>query len=263
MACIAVIGAGGFVGGALLGALRDAGGDCIGLRRADPLPTDPVDIVVDCNGEGRRFWSNQNPDESYRRSVATVEDRLHQLNAGIYVYVSTVDVYGEGCARPATSTEDTAIDVEALDTYGRHKFMAECMVLDKAPRPLVLRCATLIGPGLRKNPVYDLMHDASLRMTADSTLSLVHTETLSRAVQVLLEASQQGVYNIAASQPMTVPAVRDMVARARGVDPDAMPEHAERITTTYDLNVEKISAWIDMPTSEAALAAFLERDATA
>ncbi len=257
---VAVIGGHGFIGNALSTFLSDAGHACTRIGRQDPLPAGPVDVLLDCNGEGRRFWANENPEENYVRSVASVEARLSAVSCDAYVYLSTVDVYGEGRGAPELSHEDVELDLEAIDTYGRHKVLAEKMVFDHAARPLVIRCATLIGPGLRKNPVFDLLNDQPLRMTEESTLSLLHTSTLGRAIEALLTAGESGIFNVAASAPIDIPALKKMIAGKRGIDPAAFPEHDEKITTRYDVNVEKISALLGMPTSEDALGMFLARD---
>jgi nucleoside-diphosphate-sugar epimerase len=194
--------------------------------------------------------------------VATVESRLNAIDAGTYVYLSTVDVYGAGRTRPETSSEETTVDADALDTYSRHKYMAERLVLEKAARPLVLRCATLIGPGLRKNPVFDLLNGAPLRMTMESTMSLVHTATLGRVVQMLVASGAEGIFNVAASTPIAISDVQDAIAGELGMDPARMPVHAERISTYYDVNVERISEWMAMPTSLEALEIFLKREST-
>ena len=258
---IAVIGGHGFIGNALATYLSGAGHMCSRIGRSDPLPEGPVYVLLDCNGEGRRFWANENPEENYVRSVASVEARLNAVSCDVYLYLSTVDVYGEGRGALEFSRENAEIDIDAIDTYARHKVMAEKMVLDHAAWPLVIRCATLIGPGLRKNPVFDLLNDQPLRMTEESTLSLLHTSTLGRAIEVLLASGDRGTFNVAASAPIGIPALKKMIADKRGIDPAAFPEHEEKITTRYDVNVDKLSARLEMPASEAALRMYLDLDA--
>jgi len=259
---IAVIGAGGFVGKGLLEIFDASGVECIAVGRESPLPSVALDAVIDCNGEGRRFWCNQYPKGSYQRNVESVQMRLNRLSSDVYVYISTVDVYGNGRAALTTSREDTEIPVGSLDTYGLHKYQAECMVLQHARRPLVLRCGTVIGPGLRKNPVFDMLNDAPLRMTDESSLNLIRLETLSGALQQLLSKACSGIYNIAASAPATIADIRSIIAEYRGTSPEDMLEHEEKITINYAVNAEKISALLDMPTSEEALRTFLEADVT-
>jgi nucleoside-diphosphate-sugar epimerase len=260
MAYMAIIGADGFVGRALINILSATGETCVALGRDDPLPTARFDVVIDCNGEGRRFWCNENPDGSYQRNVETVAAKLAALETETYVYISTVDVYGAGRGEQSTSREDVAIKVDVLDVYGRHKYEAERLVLERASRALVLRCGTLIGPGLKKNPVFDLLHDAPLRMTADSTLNLLRIETLGAVLMRLLQDGTTGVYNVAASRSMPVSQIRLMIAERRGINPNDMPEHPEQVEMFYDVNVDKLSAMIDVPASDAALHSFLQQD---
>lgn len=254
---IAIIGAGGFVGGGLFRCFDDGTNHCLAVNRGDPLPDGHVDIVIDCNGEGRRFWSNENPLGSFRASVQSVAERVMSIDTDVYVYISTVDVYGAARAERSLCGEEAVIDIDRLDTYGAHKFLAETLVRKHATRPLILRCGTLIGDGLKKNPVWDLLHGSPLRMTPDSTISLLGLAGLEAALRALLQADETGIFNVAASASVSVDEVRDIIAKYRALAASVMPVHNDLITAHYDVNLDKLGAYVNLPTSAQALQTYL------
>ena len=254
---ILVVGAGGFVGGYLRSHFDRAGNEVVPVGRHTPLPADPVDVVVDCNGDARRFWANENPALSYCATVESTLSRLAALRAGRYVYLSSVDVYGAARGDRRATREDQPILLDGLETYGLHKHQAEQAVRDRATGPLVLRVGTLIGPGLRKNPVFDALHGDPIRQTPDSTLTLITLSKLAQAIDRLLAADAVGTFNVTASASMTVAAMLGQVARALGCPPGAFAFHDELLATAYDISVEKMSRLMALPDSAAMLAEYL------
>jgi nucleoside-diphosphate-sugar epimerase len=70
-----------------------------------------------------------------------------------FVLISTVDVY----ANPVGVDEDTPIDPDSLMPYGRNRWVLEQFVRQRFNGTLV-RLPNLFGDGLKKNPLYDLIH---------------------------------------------------------------------------------------------------------
>lgn len=254
---IVIVGAGGFAGGALSDHFRRAGNEVVPIGRSTPLPETPVDVVIDCNGDARRFWANENPDESYRVNVLSTSERVAGLRYGKYVYLSTIDVYGPARNDPAGNTEESPIAVDALDTYGLHKHLAEEAVRAEAPHHLILRAGTLLGPGLKKNPVFDALNGELIRQTPESTLSLITLEQLTRALDRLLDANAEGTFNVTASKAVNVATMLQRVGEALGREADAFSFHDDLLTTDYDITIGKISAHIALPDSEIMLCEYL------
>lgn len=257
MGPIVVIGAGGFLGGFLAARWEQAGRTVIRVGRDDSLPAE-ADMVVDCNGDGRRFWANQNPAASFAANVAPVMARTASIRHRLYVLASTVDIYGRGRESQATSAETATIDPAGLDVYGFHKYLAEQLVAHHAESFLILRLGTLIGPGLRKNPVFDALNGQPIRQTLDSTLHLLHLDVLGDRLDAILAAGGQGIFNISAAAPITVGRLLEMVAARQGRTIQDFTMHPELITTRYDVNIDKVAALGMVPTAEAMLAAYLD-----
>ena len=258
---LAVIGAGGFLGGHIAWKFRALGHEVIPIGRGEPLFARAVDVAVDCNGDPRRFWANANPEASHAANVDSVAARLDRMRYTFYVYASTVDVYGSLRADRTKNVETAVIDVESLDTYALHKHMAEELVRQKAPNHLILRLGTLIGPGLKKNPVYDALHGHRIRQTRTSTLSLVDLDHVGRALERLLLANARGTFNVTGARSIDIASMLGLIGDRVGhddfqFDPDL-------IHTEYDVNIDEMAEILPLPDSAAMLRSYLDHEASA
>lgn len=257
---VAIIGSAGFVGGYLSGHFRGAGAEVIAVERLTPLPEEELDVVIDCNGDARRFWVNENPIDGFKVSVQSVAERLARLKTAKYVYLSSIDVYGTRTGDREASQEKASLSLDGLDSYGFYKLLAERLVEFHAADALILRLGTLIGPGLRKNPVFDAVNGDLIRQTPDSTLSLMSLEVLAKVLDTLLETGADGVYNITAEASVSVADMLEMVSEALGKDADAFTFDSDLSHTDYDISVAKISRVATMPNSKTILKQYLSRE---
>jgi len=112
----------------------------------------------------------------------------------------------------------------------------------------------VVGPGLKKNPVYDLIHGLPLHMSPDSELSLIDTATIARCLETLIERGGAGeVYNVAAAGSVRVRDLRERLGRPLSLAPGA-----DRIVLRYSINNDKLASLVPLPTAWEALTAFLE-----
>jgi hypothetical protein len=148
----ALIGRTGFVGQTLLGqrgfeaAYRSSDIAEIEGRRFERIVCAGVSAV--------KWWANANP----AADLAAIERLMRHLDraaADRFVLISTVDVY----AAPAGVDEDEAVPAAGLHPYGLHRAMLEDWVRRRFPRHHIVRLPALFGPGLKKNALYDLLHD--------------------------------------------------------------------------------------------------------
>ena len=241
---IAVIGANGFLGSFLAKRMAGVGQKVIHICRGESLPAG-MDVVIDCNGDPRRFWANENPAASFAANVASVSERLREPTA-LYIYMSTIDVYGSLRSLRDENHEDAIISTKELDVYGFHKYMAEQLVAFHAPRHLILRLGTLIGPNLKKNPAFDALNGNPIRQPRSSTLSLVDLEHVGQALDLLLTAGKTGVFNVTGQASVSIDELLSEVYALGGPEPHF---HAELLATSYDISIDKISAHLAIPTS--------------
>lgn len=253
---VAVVGANGFVGSAF-GRL---------LERAPDVTLVPItresraayrgqsfDVVIDASGNARRFFAEEHPTEEFDASVYQHLRTLHELPAALQVHVSSVDVYAD-LRSPATTREDTAIDVGAQSHYGFHKLLAEQVARHYAKRWLVVRLAGMVGPGLRKNPVYDVLHGAPLRIHPDSQYQFMHTDAVARVVWDLVSRGiEQTTINVCGDGLVSP----RQIAGWAGVTPDLSLLPADAAPRVVDADVEQLRAYGPVPSSARTIRAFV------
>jgi nucleoside-diphosphate-sugar epimerase len=156
------------------------------------------------------MWvANRDPD-SDRAALERLWASVAQCRAEEVAVVSTVAVY----PIPIAVDEDTFIDWTFATAYGRNRLELERRVRWTFPRAVAVRLPALYGPGLKKNAVYDLLHDNQVsNLHADSKYQFYSTTRVWRDVEVAI-ASGLGVVNLA-TEPVTV---REVAGAAFGKD---------------------------------------------
>ena len=69
--------------------------------------------------------------------------------------ISTVDVFG----KPVSVDESNAVETEKLHPYGYNRWRLEQFVQKQFANALIVRLPGLVGPGLKKNIVFDFLND--------------------------------------------------------------------------------------------------------
>lgn len=158
----ALIGWSGFVGGALEPRVRPAARfrstDIDRLREAD------VDEVV-CAGAPAEKWKANADPESDWAGITRLIEALDASRARSCVLISTVDVYSDSRG----ADESTAADTAQGQAYGRHRAQLEEFVTGRFEDCLIVRLPGMFGPGLKKNLVYDLIHQPEARFAHEAS----------------------------------------------------------------------------------------------
>ena len=146
----ALIGNTGFVGGALL---EQTAFDAVyASRNIESIRGQQFDLIV-CAGVYAEKWkANQDP-VADMTALERLIDPLREVSCQRFVLISTVDVY----ERPLLVDESAPAD--ATHPYGRHRRLLEEFVQARFPQSFVLRLPGLFGHGLKKNVIFDLLHD--------------------------------------------------------------------------------------------------------
>ncbi len=111
------------------------------------------EIVVSA-ANGAEMWRiNQEPEQDLANINAYI-DHLKTVKTKKLVLISTVGVY----KRFIGIDEDTPIETEGLLPYGAHRYYLEQYCQDNFDA-LIVRLPGLYGPGLKKNVIYDLIHN--------------------------------------------------------------------------------------------------------
>lgn len=151
----ALIGASGFVGSTLLRQTRfDAlyrSTNIAGIKGRQ------FDTVVCAAAPAQKWIANREP-AADRRNIDALIAHLDTVQCRRFVLVSTVDVFGV----PVGVDEDSPVDENTLHPYGLHRRLLERFCAQRFERCLVVRLPGLVGPGLRKNALFDLLNDNNL-----------------------------------------------------------------------------------------------------
>jgi hypothetical protein len=113
-----------------------------------------LDLVVCAGAPAQKWVANRDP----VGDGAKIDDLIAHLGAITckrFVLISTVDVY----QTPVGVDEQSPVDERDLAAYGANRRRLERFVQGQFPESLVVRLPGLVGPGLRKNVIFDLLND--------------------------------------------------------------------------------------------------------
>jgi nucleoside-diphosphate-sugar epimerase len=146
-----LIGYSGFVGSVLL---RQTSFDSLYRSTTiDDVQGKDFDLVVCAAAPAQKWIANQDPAADLRKIEGLIS-RLKTISCRKFILISTVDVF----KAPRAVYEDTDVDEEGLHAYGLHRRYLEKSVQSQFTDHLIVRLPGLVGPGLRKNIIYDFLH---------------------------------------------------------------------------------------------------------
>lgn len=148
----ALIGYSGFVGSSLLRQLNFD--HRFRSSNIDELCTRAYDRVVCCAAPAQKWLANKEP-EADLKNIESLISSLEHLECKQFVLISTVDVFND----PEAIDERSEIHESSLQAYGLHRRLLEKFVESRFANCLVVRLPGLVGPGLRKNIIYDFAHN--------------------------------------------------------------------------------------------------------
>lgn len=151
----ALIGYSGFVGGNLLASRTYD--STYRSKDIDSIRGRHFEHVVCAGVQAMKWWANLHPEEDMV-GIESLLAPLSEVRAERFTLISTIDVY----PAPRVVDEDSAIDRIGHHAYGLHRLEVEDRIRGMFPRVLILRLPGLFGPGLKKNVIFDLIHDNNL-----------------------------------------------------------------------------------------------------
>lgn len=172
-----------------------------------------------CSAAPAQKWiANREPDAD-RRNVETLIGNLESISCEVFILASTVDVF----ASPVGVDEKTAVDEDALHPYGLHRRLLEKFVEETFDRYLIVRLPGLVGPGLRKNVVFDFLNDNNLHaIDSRGQFQFYPMVNLWYDIQVALEHGLSLVH--LSAEPVSVAEVaRDGFGRTFGQELEGEP----------------------------------------
>ena len=249
---IFILGAKGFVGSAFVRYCRKNQLDHapIDLNNYREFVGQHCDLLVNAAGNSSKRLALTDPAQTFDRNVRDTLLSLIDFSADRYVYLSTCDVYND-CANPARNVETTAILPVKLSRYGMSKYMGELLAQQDARECVIIRMGGMVGPGLRKNAVYDLTHGGKLYIHPESAYQYLHTDRVAQMVMRLAREMPAGdVLNLCGDGVVELRLVQNWL----GQPTLASDLPRER----YEIDITKLKTRMPVQTSAAAVRQYLQ-----
>ena len=151
----ALIGYSGFVGTTLL--KQSSFDSCYRSTDIARIDGQTFDTVVCAGAPAQKWIANRDPDADWKKIEGLI-GHLKTIRCKTFVLISTIDVFKS----PIAVDEVTFVDESGLHPYGLHRRLLEKFVEMTFPNYLIVRLPGLVGPGLRKNIIYDFLNDNNL-----------------------------------------------------------------------------------------------------
>jgi nucleoside-diphosphate-sugar epimerase len=252
---VVVIGAQGFVGSAFVRHLKQHPLELIEVTRQNFAERAGIgaDVVIQAACNSKKYLADEDPVLDFDLSVTHCLRTLRSFPASLHLHISSADVYAD-LANPSVTSEASPIDTVNVSNYGLHKLMAEELVRHYASRWLIVRLAGMVGPGLRKNPVFDVLHDRPLRIHPDSQYQFAPTDLIAETVWRLAEGGETNqVFNVCGRGFVSPRRIAELAGRK--LDLSLLPADAR--PRVVDINIGKISRRFEMPLSSETVSAFV------
>lgn len=194
----ALIGYTGFVGSNLLPGSFDA---VYNSKNISEIRGRSFDRVTCAGVTALKWWANKNAEEDRQRIAELIHD-LCRVEVAQFTLISTVDVYH--C--PIGADESTI--PEPVQAYGANRLLLEQFVADQFSCHTIARLPALVGQGLVKNAIFDLLNDNMLELVhPESSFQWYPLDRLPLDL-IIAEINNLPVINFA-TEPVTMREVRD------------------------------------------------------
>ena len=113
------------------------------------------DFLVFAGAQSKKWWANQNPDADWA-GIQKAISPLSTAKAAKAILISTIDVLPPD---EAHADELTDCHTGPKISYGYNRLRLEDAFRAIFPDAWIVRLPALFGPGLKKNVIFDLLHD--------------------------------------------------------------------------------------------------------
>jgi nucleoside-diphosphate-sugar epimerase len=249
---IFILGGRGMLGSAFADYCDKSGRPYTVIARGDyaSLRGRSCDIFVNANGNSRKPLASAQPLEDFEASVRSVRASLVDFRYRRYVHLSSCDVYPT-CDSAETTREEQIPDPARQSPYGFHKYLAEQCVQHVAREWLILRFGGFVGPGLKKNAIYDILRGGPLYLDPASELQYLHT---ARAAEIAFRLLDGGVgnevFNVCGKGVVRL-------SEVAALSPTAVTAKPGSPLVRYEISLEKLSRYVAPPETRPEVLAFV------
>ena len=143
------------------------------------------ELLLCAAAPAQKWIANRDPDADLR-NIRDLATHLRKTSANRAVLISTVDVFGD----PVAVDEESMPDAGQASPYGKNRLWLEEFFSSTFPSSCIIRLPALVGPGLRKNAIFDLKHGNQVNaLNTASKFQFYPTKHLWGDIQVALNNS--------------------------------------------------------------------------
>ncbi len=159
----ALIGYTGFVGNNLTS--QHHFDDVYNSKNIKDIQHKTYDLVISAGNSSLMWMANKEPEKDWQ-NIQDFMTCIESVKAARFVLLSTIEIYDT----PYDVNEDSKTDATKIKPYGQHRYKLEEFVTNNFISSTIVRLPNLYGKGLKKNFVYDVMHN--------NRLDLVHKDSI-------------------------------------------------------------------------------------
>jgi len=196
----------------------------------EEISTDSFELIVCAGAPGAKWIANKEPAEDWR-SINRLISCLRKTRTSKFVLISTIDVY------PSVNEVDESSPIVTSENqpYGRHRQLLEQFASETFDT-CIMRLPGVFGPGLKKNPIFDLYQNNGAFINPSAIMQFYYLEHIWKDMACALQHNLNLV-NIA-SEPLTIgeiaSSVFDMALESR------QGHHASQ---SYDMQTKFAVYW--------------------
>ena len=190
----ALIGYTGFVGGNIL--RQKPFKYLYNTKNIEDIQQKKFNLIVCAAAPGVKWIANKEPEKDFN-AIKRLINNIKNVKTEKFVLISTIDIYSE----INKVDEDSLVKKNDLLPYGRHRRILEEFVESRFNSTIV-RLPGLFGKGLKKNVVYDFIHNSFESIHQDSIFQFYYLDYIWKDINKALENNLK-ILNFA-TEPISV-----------------------------------------------------------
>ena len=241
---IGLVGSNGFLGQAILSKL-DSANEVVRFQRGGKLSTlDGCEVLINANGNSSKVLAENDPQGDFEANTKlTLElSLIAARNGALLVHFSS------GEASLEIDAKNQSMDVTKaflqLSNYGLSKAIGEILVQRYAKKWIIVRPSGLIGPGMKKGPIFDVINGDPVWIDPESQLRILTTRTTAKITLELIERHQSGnepngIYNLTSFDSISLREIAQLLKKTIIEKPN-LPISNPRIYPSENLDQIKL-----------------------
>ena len=182
----------------------------ISIEKTNILNSIDWDVIVCCSALTDVDYCENYPNESYLHNVEAIKNLLNSNQKSKIIYISTDYVF-DGKKGPYSEKDLT----NPISIYGKHKLIAENLIMSHSDRNVVIRVTNVFGPEERnKNFLNRLLFsnnfDKSL-VSSDQYATPIYSFDIAKLVKLIINTDGYGLYHLGGYEYVTRQDIIDLI----------------------------------------------------